>query len=99
MGAKHVIADKDSEMGMRHRPTISLRQSELPEMKDWKVKGKYKLEIEVEMTSIGSDEWEKTKPIRGSFSVTSVKDITDKSAKDMSKGEFNKAYVKARSGE
>lgn len=100
MGTKHVITESkgSANMPMRMAPSLSFMENELPEMKDWNIGKTYRVEIEMEMTGINKSEWEKGKPIRGSFTVKSVKDLTDKNPLDMSKSEFGKKYVQARSG-
>lgn len=40
-----------------NRPTIRLTEDQLPEMKDWKVGQKYMIECEVEMMSMGKDQY------------------------------------------
>lgn len=52
---------------------ITLKSSELPELKEWKVGEKYKLEVEVKQTSTRQDEG---KPMEAEFTITKVKAIT-----------------------
>lgn len=53
-------------------PTFSLTESQLPEMKNYKVKGKYKMTIEVEMLGISVPEYSDDKTVRGRFRITKV---------------------------
>lgn len=70
----------------KYLPSISLDEDDLPEIKSWKVGGKYKLEVEVEQTSISKDEEfdgpvigqtgereSKRRPIRARFKILNVK--------------------------
>ncbi len=78
-------------------PSFSMDQEMMPEMKDWSVGKKYKMEVEVEMTGMNKDEYMKGSPMMGRFKVMKAHSM-DKSVKDMSKSEYKKLYVKARSG-
>lgn len=55
------------------RPRISFTEDELPEIKEWSVGKKYKLEIKVEMTGINKMEYGENKnKIQGQFKVIST---------------------------
>ena len=58
-------------------PTVSLDADDLPEIKDWKVGGKYKLELEVEQVSASKDDYmmegEKKHPMTARFRIIKVK--------------------------
>ncbi len=45
---------------MRMLPSFSVTEKDLPEIKDWKVGKTYKLEIEVEVVSMGKNEYGKS---------------------------------------
>lgn len=53
-------------------PRISFTVKDLPEIKDWKIGGKYKLDIEVEEVAISKDEWGDNEPMRATFKVKKV---------------------------
>lgn len=53
-GISHVLKVSDDN---REKPTLSLTAKDLPEIKDWKVGSKYKLEIDVEQTGLSKDEY------------------------------------------
>jgi len=54
-------------------PRITLEESDLPEIKDWKVGGKYQLLITVEQMSHGKKEYgDKKGDLESSFKVTKV---------------------------
>jgi len=68
----------------KETPTIRLTSEDIPELKDWKVGGKYSLSIEVEQTSMrqgseyeieDSDESAKDKKISATFKIKSVKSV------------------------
>ncbi len=48
------------DMPMRMLPSFSVTEKDLPEIKEWKVGKKYKLEIEVEMVSMSKNEYGKS---------------------------------------
>lgn len=58
-------------------PSFSLTAKELPEIKNWSVGHKYKLEIEVEQTSMAKDEYRQGEPLRASFRITKIKASDD----------------------
>jgi len=49
-----VKTEKTNEFKWDPRPSISLKEDDLPEMKNWKVPGEYTLEIRVKMEEYGS---------------------------------------------
>lgn len=64
-------------------PTLNLSSDDLAAIKDWKVGGKYKLELEVEQTSMrqGNDYYDSPggsdsngKKVNATFKVTSIKE-------------------------
>lgn len=58
-------------MNDEYTPTIELSAKQCPEMKNWRVGGKYKMTIEVEQ--VGSDTgWDGEGPLRGRFKVLSA---------------------------
>lgn len=54
-----------------YKPSITFDVKELPEIKQWKIGGKYKLIIDVEETSMSKDEYEPRLTAR--FKVMKVK--------------------------
>lgn len=48
------------DMPSRMLPSFSITAKDLPEIKDWKVGGKYTLQIEVEMVSMSKNEYGKS---------------------------------------
>lgn len=65
----------DSPSMERSFPTIRLSQEDLPAIKNWRVGGKYKLEIEVEMTGLNKEEYLPDEPLYGSFKIKKLKDM------------------------
>lgn len=65
----------------KETPTIRLTSEDLPELKDWKVGGKYNLSLEVEQTSMrqGSEyemsDSDKDTKISATFKIKSVKSL------------------------
>jgi len=53
-------------------PTFSLKASQLPEIKDWSVGKKYKMEIEVEMIGSNKDEYSEKQELSGRFKITKI---------------------------
>lgn len=71
---------KHSDMGMMiddSLPTFSLTETQLPQVKTWKIKNKYKLEIEVQMTGTHVREYDRGKPVVGSFKIIGIKNDSD----------------------
>lgn len=70
----------------RELPRVTFTADDLPEIKNWSVGGKYKLEIEVEQVAAEKDRYgyedEKTKPLTATFKVTAVKAAKNTPAKD-----------------
>lgn len=67
---KKVVID-DSQWD--NRPTISFSEAELPELKDWMLNGKYRLEVEVEMTGTRIEDYGSNKgKATGTFRVTKI---------------------------
>jgi hypothetical protein len=54
-----------------YKPSITFDVKELPEIKDWKIGGKYKLLLDVEEVSMSKDEYEPRLTAR--FKVMKVK--------------------------
>ncbi len=82
-------------------PTLRITAEQLPAIKDWNVKKKYSLLVEVEMTGLNNEEqydWDEPMPstggrkkkevMTGTFEVTSVKNAT-KDPSNMSKKELD----------
>lgn len=55
-----------------NRPSIYFDSKQLPEISSWKVGEKYKLEIEIEMTSIRSNEDLESKSTSADFRINAV---------------------------
>lgn len=63
-----------TSMDMSHMlPSFSLTVKDLPEIKNWKVGNKYKLEIEVEQTSMAKEEYMQDQPLTARFRITKIK--------------------------
>ena len=65
------------EESMEMKAHLDLSEKMLPEIKDWQIGKKYKLIVDVEMTSIRKDEYSKDKSISACFTVNSVKKVGD----------------------
>lgn len=63
-------------MPQKMPPEISFDETELPEIKDWKVGGKYELKLKVEQISIGKDAMENEKELRARFKVLAVEALS-----------------------
>lgn len=57
----------------RMLPSFSLTVKDLPEIKNWSVGKKYKLEIEVEQTSMAKEEYMQDQPLTARFRITKIK--------------------------
>ena len=75
MGNMHKL--EGGPMGVRQ--CLSLSDTELPQVKDWKVGKKYRLEVEVEQT--GLHEFKEGK--RGEFVVRRVRSLEDGEREEM----------------
>lgn len=54
----------------KEKPTLSLSSKDLPEIKNWKVGGKYRITIDVEQTaSRKADEYDDDKGLHATFKV------------------------------
>jgi hypothetical protein len=73
------------------KPTLSLKESECPQIKDWKVASKHTLTIEVEVISLGKDRWQEGKPLTATVEIRKV--TTDKPIKDMTHEEYTTKLV------
>jgi hypothetical protein len=90
----------------RELPRFSLRQEELPEVREWKVNGEHYIILKVEMVgkrntkAIGVNDSRDKEKIEGTFQVLKIKALGDKPVdlKSLEREDFNKVYVKARSG-
>ncbi len=62
---------------MRPRPTLHLSAEDLPEIKDWKVGGKYRVVVDVEMVraSKGEYEYDQDKRLQAAFRVSKAKAV------------------------
>lgn len=78
------------------RPSISISESQLPEMKDWELKNKYKVKIEIEMISHEISEWGYDKgKIIGRFRINSIKPCDDDSEKEKGESSSKKKSEKS----
>lgn len=69
---------KFSDQGYDERPRISFSEKEIPEIKDWKIKGKYILEVEVEQTGTRISDYGNDKElIKADFIITKIGVIDD----------------------
>jgi len=66
------MLDKPKEM----RPHLNLSAKDFPALKNWKVGGKYKLELDVEQISMQKDEWMEGEPLSASFRINKIEDVT-----------------------
>lgn len=58
----------------KRQPTVSLDETALPAIKNWKVGGKYKLVLEVEQTSLSKDTFDNENEMRANFKILNVKE-------------------------
>lgn len=70
-------AAKPVDVDKHELPRVTFTAEDVPEIKDWKVGGKYYLELEVEQVAMEKDrygfEGEKEKPLTATFKVLAVK--------------------------
>lgn len=82
-GQKTPTVEKPAE-SKRELPRVTFTAEDLPEVKDWKVGGKYYLELEVEQVAMEKDrygfEGEKEKPLTATFKVLGVKAMDHRSS-------------------
>lgn len=87
------IAEK-SPKPKRELPRVTFTAEDVPEIKDWKIGGKYYLELEVEQVAAEKDrygyEGEKEKPLTATFKVVAVKAIKHESHKENNDDEKKK---------
>lgn len=72
-GTKGYMFDAPARM----LPSFSLSEKDLPEVKEWHVGKRYKLEIEVEQMSINKDEYMIGAPISARFKIHKIKSLSD----------------------
>lgn len=72
-GAKGYNFDEPTRM----LPSFSLTSKDLPEIKDWSVGHKYKLEIEVEQTEMAKSEYMQGEPLTARFRILKVKNNSE----------------------
>lgn len=69
----------------RELPRVTFTAEDIPEVKDWKIGGKYYLELEVEQVAAEKDryglEGEKENPLTATFKVVAVKAVRKTEAK------------------
>ena len=63
-------------MPQKMPPEVSFDETELPEIKNWKVGGKYELKLKVEQVSIGKDTMDNEKELRARFQVLEVEALS-----------------------
>lgn len=70
----------------RELPRVTFTAEDLPEIKDWKIGGKYYLELEVEEVAAEKDRYgyeeEKERPLTATFKVAAVKALKHGSYKE-----------------
>ncbi len=64
------------DMPMRELPSFTLEQNDLPAIKNWRVGGKYRLEVEVEMVRLSKNEYREGEPISARFKLKKLKDLS-----------------------
>lgn len=86
-GEKRGVAEEDPK---RELPRITFTVSDLPELKNWKVGGKYTLEVEVEQVAMSKNEYgfEEEKELKATFKVTKVKASGNPNSKKKDNVEF-----------
>jgi len=84
-GTKMPAVEKPSEP-KRELPRVTFTSEDLPEIKEWKIGGKYYLELEVEEVAAEKDrygyEGEKERPLTATFKVVAVKAMNHESKKE-----------------
>lgn len=77
-GEKRGVPETDSAP-KRELPRITFTATDLPEIKDWKVGGKYYLELEVEQVAVSKNEYgfEEDKELKATFRVAKVKALNN----------------------
>ena len=68
-GDSVISSPVESKYKEDNRSSMSINEKELPEIKDWKIGEKYKIEVTVEMTGISKDTWSEGEPISASFKI------------------------------
>lgn len=84
-GTKTPAVEKPSEP-KRELPRVTFTAEDIPEVKDWKIGGKYYLELEVEQVAAEKDRYgyeeDKQKPLTATFKVVAVKALNHESHKE-----------------
>ena len=93
------VAEKSSEKPKRELSRVTFTAEDIPEIKNWKIGGKYYLELEVEEVAAEKDrygfEGEKEKPLTETFKVLAVKAMnrmTEHDDDDHKEDMFPKGY-------
>lgn len=77
-GTKAPAVEKPAEP-KRELPRVTFTAEDLPEIKEWKIGGKYHLELEVEEVAAEKDRYgyeeDKQKPLTATFKVVAVKSL------------------------
>lgn len=80
-----VLGPSESKWKDDNRSSMSITEQELPEIKDWKIGEKYKLEVTVEMTGISKETYRVGEPISASFKIDSKSVKVDDEKKEAEK--------------
>ena len=92
-GTKMSAVEKPAEP-KRELPRVTFTAEDVPEIKDWKIGGKYYLELEVEQVAAEKDrygyEGEKERPLTATFKVVAVKAMKHESHKENNDDEKKK---------
>jgi len=77
------------DMPMRMLPSFSVTEKDLPEIKDWKVGKSYTLQVEVEVVSMGKNEYGKS-PLDARLKIHKIgeKELLSEDEKIARKGHY-----------
>jgi hypothetical protein len=90
-GTKTPAVEKPAEP-KRELPRVTFTAEDVPEIKDWKIGGKYYLELEVEQVAAEKDrfgyEGEKESPLTATFKVVAVMAVHKTEKKGIEYGNY-----------
>lgn len=75
----------DSVGMQNYPPSFTVTSTQIPEIENWKVGGKYKMVVSVEQKHMSEND---DNVVTGSFEVTGYKVLKDKTMEEMSDKEF-----------
>lgn len=70
-------AKVDNTLMPKPKPHLTVDDSDVPQLKDWKIDEEYTFEVRAKLTSLDRNDWTEGKPLEGRFQITSIKSDDD----------------------